>query len=159
MCCRNTEYYVILRNQLAYTVTYIHMSQSHILVFHIYSSFALAGGSHTVLIRSDGAALAFGHNGAGQCNLPDLPQERSSLISRDEHKTLQGTSRKRIQQKTQKTQERDRKPSSFQHVRIPACATLHVQLRGLTRCCYVMMVKCLLLVATVVASFMPKEAM
>ena len=32
------------------------------------------GGSHTVLIRSDGVALAFGHNGAGQCDLPDLPQ-------------------------------------------------------------------------------------
>ena len=27
-----------------------------------------------MLVRSDGAALAFGHNGAGQCEIPDLPE-------------------------------------------------------------------------------------
>ncbi len=32
------------------------------------------GGNHTVLVRSDGAALAFGHNGAGQCEIPELPE-------------------------------------------------------------------------------------
>ena len=36
----------------------------------------MPGGNHTVLVRSDGAALAFGHNGAGQCEIPDLPEAR-----------------------------------------------------------------------------------
>lgn len=27
-----------------------------------------------MLVRSDGVALAFGHNGAGQCEIPDLPE-------------------------------------------------------------------------------------
>ena len=38
------------------------------------SNLSYAGGSHTVLVRSDGAALAFGHNGASQCDLPDLAE-------------------------------------------------------------------------------------
>ena len=44
----------------------------------------MPGGNHTVLVRSDGAALAFGHNGAGQCEIPELPEAR-------EHKHLRTT--------------------------------------------------------------------
>ena len=33
-----------------------------------------AGGSHTVLLRSDGSAVAFGINVEGQCNIPKLEQ-------------------------------------------------------------------------------------
>ena len=29
---------------------------------------------HTVLLKSDGTAVAFGDNGCGQCNIPALPE-------------------------------------------------------------------------------------
>ena len=32
-----------------------------------------AGRDFTVALRSDGAAIAFGNNAAGQCNVPALP--------------------------------------------------------------------------------------
>ena len=35
---------------------------------------AAAGGLHTVLLKSDGTAAAFGGNGADQCNIPALPE-------------------------------------------------------------------------------------
>ena len=34
---------------------------------------AAAGGSRTVLLRSDGAAVAFGFSGDGQTDVPELP--------------------------------------------------------------------------------------
>ena len=36
-----------------------------------------AGGRHTVLLRSDGRAVAFGMNGYGQCDLPPLEEGMS----------------------------------------------------------------------------------
>ena len=33
-----------------------------------------AGGYHTVLLKSDGTAAAFGDNDSGQCNIPALPE-------------------------------------------------------------------------------------
>ena len=33
-----------------------------------------AGGSHTVLLRSDGSAITCGQNFAGQCNIPPLEE-------------------------------------------------------------------------------------
>jgi hypothetical protein len=33
--------------------------------------FLTSGGSHSVLLRSDGAAVACGDNHLGQCNIPD----------------------------------------------------------------------------------------
>ena len=33
---------------------------------------AAAGINHTVLLRSDGRALAFGQNFEGQCDIPEL---------------------------------------------------------------------------------------
>jgi len=35
---------------------------------------AAAGADHTVLIRSDGSAVACGHNDAGQCTIPELDE-------------------------------------------------------------------------------------
>ena len=34
---------------------------------------ATAGAGHTMLVRSDGEALAFGFNGDGECDVPALP--------------------------------------------------------------------------------------
>lgn len=47
-----------------------------------------------MLVRSDGVALAFGHNGAGQCEIPDLPEasleiQNAAQVSRTNiYKTL-----------------------------------------------------------------------
>jgi alpha-tubulin suppressor-like RCC1 family protein len=65
------------------------MENHAILIFHCEvcfpgdepcSDLSNAGGNHSVLVRSDGAALAFGHNGAGQCELPDLPEAWQAAI-------------------------------------------------------------------------------
>ena len=39
---------------------------------HVYAM-ATAGNTHSVLLRNDGQAVAFGRNGEQQCNIPALP--------------------------------------------------------------------------------------
>eukprot|EP00435_Cladocopium_sp_Y103_P058628 s1077_g20.t1 len=40
-----------------------------------------AGGGHTVLLRSDGNAVAIGDNGVGQCNIPPLDEGLEYTLS------------------------------------------------------------------------------
>ena len=40
-----------------------------------------AGAAHAVLIRDDGAAVAFGENDDGQCDVPALPAGRRYMAA------------------------------------------------------------------------------
>ena len=93
--CMSSIWPVYVQGNVTHMPTTLYVSRAfHQLLLHcpkpqLYFSSSLddyhhmpsTGLFHTVLLKSDGTAVAFGDNGAGQCNIPALPEGTTYLYT------------------------------------------------------------------------------